>query len=85
MGGWVGECGMGGRGVLDYKELHRRVFPCGQFITVTSLHVHVRCCETKESGKVLGNGGMAEGVDTIACCSFTTEKQPQAMSELLYH
>ena len=33
----------------------------------------------------LGDEGMADGVDTIACHTFTTERQPQAMSELSYH
>ena len=33
----------------------------------------------------LGDGGMAEGVGTIARHTFTKERQLQAMSELLYH
>ena len=33
----------------------------------------------------LGDEGMAEGVDTITRHTFTEEKQPQAVSELLYH
>ena len=33
----------------------------------------------------LGDEGMAEGVDTIACHTFTKERQPQVMSELAYH
>ena len=32
-----------------------------------------------------GRRKMAEWVDTIACHTFTKEKQSQAMSELLYH
>ena len=32
----------------------------------------------------LGIEGMAEGVDTIACHTFTKEGQPQAMSGLSY-
>ena len=33
----------------------------------------------------LGDNGTAEGVDTIAGHSVTKERQPQAVSELLYH
>ena len=33
----------------------------------------------------LGDEGMAEGVDIIARHAFTKERQPQAMSEILYH
>ena len=33
----------------------------------------------------LGDEGMAEGVDTFTCHTFTKEGQPQAMSELSYH
>ena len=33
----------------------------------------------------LGDEGMAEGVDTIVCHTFTKETQLQAMSELSYH
>ena len=32
----------------------------------------------------LGEEGMAEGVDTIACHTCTKERQPHAMSELSY-
>ena len=32
----------------------------------------------------LGEKGMAEGVDTIACHTLTKERQPQGVSELLY-
>ena len=33
----------------------------------------------------LGDQGMTEGVDTVACHTFTQKKQPKAMSEVLYH
>ena len=33
----------------------------------------------------LRDEGMAKVVDTIDCHSFTKERQPQAVSELLYH
>ena len=33
----------------------------------------------------LGDKRMATGVDTVTCHTFTKEKDPQAMSELLYH
>ena len=33
----------------------------------------------------MGDEGMAEGVITIACHTFTKERQPKTMSELLYH
>ena len=33
----------------------------------------------------LGDEGMTEGVDTIACHTSTKERQPQAMSELSHH
>ena len=29
--------------------------------------------------------GMAEGVATIACHTFTKERQPEAVSEVSYH
>ena len=35
--------------------------------------------------KIGGDEGMAEGVDTITSHTFTKERRPQAMSELLYH
>ena len=33
----------------------------------------------------LGDEGMAEGVDTIARHTFIKERQPQAISKLIYH
>ena len=33
----------------------------------------------------LGDEGLAEGVDTVACHTFTKERQPQTMSKLSYH
>ena len=33
----------------------------------------------------LGDEEMAEGVDTIACHTFTKERQPQAMTEISCH